>query len=63
MSTQSPAASAGSRLANRQELTQFYRAIGIPAVVSAMQAAKMAPPQEKRPRELPAFLRESQAAG
>lgn len=51
------------RIANRQELTRFYQAIGIPALASAMQAAKMTPPPKERTRELPAFLRDVHAAG
>ena len=54
---------ARSRLATRHELTQFYRAIGIPAVASAMQAAKMTPPSAKRSGDLPAFLRDAHAVG
>jgi hypothetical protein len=52
-----------SRLATRQELTRFYQAIGIPAVVSATQATKMTAPSEATARELPAFLREVHAVG
>lgn len=53
----------GSRVATRHELTQFYRAIGIPAVASAMQAAKMTPPHGRRAGELPAFLRDAHTVG
>jgi hypothetical protein len=34
-------ATSNRRVANREELTRFYAAIGIPAVVSALQASKM----------------------
>ncbi len=34
-------ATSSRRVANREELTRFYAAIGIPAVVSAIQASKM----------------------
>jgi hypothetical protein len=39
------------RLASREELTRFYRAIGIPAVASAVLATKMAlvPTRKHRP--------------
>jgi hypothetical protein len=50
-----------SRIASRQELTHFYRAIGIPAVVSATQAAKMTAPPAHRTSDLPAFLRNAHA--
>ena len=50
-----------SRIASRQELTHFYRAIGIPAVVSATQAAKMTAPPACRTSDLPAFLRNAHA--
>jgi hypothetical protein len=52
-----------SRIANRQELTQFYRAIGIPAVLSAAQAARMTAPLVKHTSDLPAFLRDAHAVG
>jgi hypothetical protein len=55
--------STASRLATRQELTRFYQAIGIPAVISATQATKMTAPAEANNRELPAFLREAHAIG
>ena len=54
---------ARSRVPSRQELTQFYRAIGIPAVASAVQAAKMTPQQGGRVGELPAFLRDAHLPG
>ena len=54
---------ARSRVPTRHELTQFYRAIGIPAVASALQAAKMTPQKSPRTGELPAFLRDAHAAG
>jgi hypothetical protein len=52
-----------SRIANRQELTHFYRAIGIPAVASAAQAAKMTAPSARQANDLPAFLRDAHAVG
>jgi hypothetical protein len=52
-----------SRIASRQELTSFYRAIGISAVVSAMQAAKMVPAAPVVKNDLPAFLRDAHAVG
>ncbi len=52
-----------NRIATRQELTHFYRAIGIPAVVSATQAAKMTAPSAKSASDLPAFLRDAHAVG
>lgn len=54
---------ARSRVPTRNELTQFYRAIGIPAVASALQAAKMTPQQGQRANELPAFLRDAHVPG
>jgi hypothetical protein len=54
---------AARRSPTRQELTQFYRAIGIPAVASAMQAAKMTAPAAKRGGDLPAFLRDAHHVG
>ena len=63
-STSSTAAStAASRIASRQELTNFYRAIGISAVASAMQAAKMMPAAPAAQNELPAFLRDAHSVG
>jgi hypothetical protein len=52
-----------SRIPSRQELTRFYRAIGISAVASAAQAAKMTAPARKREDALPAFLRDAHAVG
>ncbi|MGL4637632.1 MAG: hypothetical protein ACRCWF_16735 [Beijerinckiaceae bacterium] len=52
-----------TRIASRQELTSFYRAIGISAVASAMQAAKMTAPAKDQRNELPAFLRDAHAVG
>ncbi|MFM9975431.1 MAG: hypothetical protein ACKVON_12765 [Beijerinckiaceae bacterium] len=52
-----------SRIASRQELTAFYRAIGISAVASAAQAAKMTAPLPPTKHELPAFLRDAHAVG
>jgi hypothetical protein len=52
-----------SRIPSRQELTRFYRAIGISAVASAAQAAKMTAPSAKRDDALPAFLRDAHAVG
>jgi hypothetical protein len=57
-----PAASA-NRNHSRNELIRFYRAIGIPAVVSAVQAARMSPPKPKATASIPAFLRETQPVG
>jgi hypothetical protein len=54
---------ARARLASRQELTLFYRAIGIPAVASAAQAARMTAPSPKAAGDLPAFLRDAHAVG
>ncbi len=54
---------AKSRIATRQELTHFYRAIGIPAVASAAQAAKMTAPTSRQSNDLPAFLRDAHAVG
>jgi hypothetical protein len=58
---------AQSRIASRHELTAFYRAIGIPAVASASQAAKMAPKMAPAAtasqNDLPAFLRDAHAVG
>ncbi len=54
---------ARSRVPTRQELTHFYRAIGIPAVASALQAAKMTPKPGPRAGEMPAFLRDAHVAG
>jgi hypothetical protein len=54
---------ARARLASRQELTHFYRAIGIPAVASAAQAAKMTGAAPKAAGDLPAFLRNAHAVG
>ncbi len=51
------------RIASRQELTRFYRAIGISAVASATQAAKMTAPAKSTSHELPAFLRDAHAVG
>jgi hypothetical protein len=55
--------SARGRIASREELTRFYRAIGISAVASATQAAKMTAPAKSTTRELPAFLRDAHALG
>jgi hypothetical protein len=55
--------SATERLASREELTRFYRAIGIPAVASAAQAAKMAGQALKGAGALPAFLRDAHRVG
>jgi hypothetical protein len=57
-----PAVSA-NRNHSRNELTRFYRAIGIPAVASAVQAARMNPPKPKADPTIPAFLRETQPLG
>jgi hypothetical protein len=57
-----PAASR-HRTPTRHELTRFYRAIGIPAVVSAAQAAKMTAPQSRPEAMLPAFLRDAHSVG
>jgi hypothetical protein len=51
------------RIPTRYELTRFYRAIGIPAVASAAQAAKMSGPKSRRENALPAFLRDAHAVG
>ncbi len=51
------------RLATREELTRFYNAIGIPAVVSATQASKMTGERRRPAGELPAFLRDAHAVG
>jgi hypothetical protein len=66
MSTQhSQPASRNHRVANREELTRFYAAIGIPAVISAIQASKMqlgsrADSNDAPKKEFPAFLNELQ---
>jgi hypothetical protein len=52
-----------SRIASRQELTAFYRAIGISAVASAALAAKMTVSTPAAKHELPAFLRDAHAVG
>jgi hypothetical protein len=57
-----PAASP-HRIPSRNELTRFYRAIGIPAVASAAQAAKMAGPKSRRESALPAFLKDAHTVG
>lgn len=57
-----PAASS-NRTLSRHELTRFYRAIGIPAVASAAQAARMAPAKPRTDRVIPAFLRDLHAVG
>jgi hypothetical protein len=54
---------AQARLHSRQELAQFYRAIGISAVASAAQAAKMTTQSAKREGSLPAFLKDAHALG
>jgi hypothetical protein len=54
---------ARGRIASREELTRFYRAIGISAVASATQAAKMTAPSKSAAHELPAFLRDAHAVG
>jgi hypothetical protein len=54
---------ADSRIPSRQELTRFYRAIGISAVASAAQAAKMTAPVARGENKLPAFLRDAHAVG
>jgi hypothetical protein len=58
-----PSAVEQGRIASRQELTTFYRAIGISAVASATQAAKMTAPVKDTRNELPAFLRDAHAVG
>ena len=64
MPTESHASrTAKSRIATRHELTTFYRAIGISAVASAIQASKMTAPVSVTKNELPAFLREAHAVG
>jgi hypothetical protein len=57
-----PAAS-NHRSPSRHELTRFYRAIGIPAVASAVQAARMTPRQVKPDPVIPAFQREAHTVG
>jgi hypothetical protein len=57
-----PAASP-TRSLSRPELTRFYRAIGIPAVASAAQAARMTPARPRADAVIPAFLRELHAVG
>jgi hypothetical protein len=52
-----------SRVPSREELTAFYRAIGISAVASAAQAQKMTAPSSAAKYELPAFLRDAHAIG
>jgi hypothetical protein len=54
---------ARGRIASCEELTRFYRAIGISAVASATQAAKMTVPAKSTSHELPAFLRDAHAVG
>jgi hypothetical protein len=54
---------AQDRIISRNELTQFYRAIGIPAVLSASQAAKMTAAAPSVKHDLPAFLRDAHAVG
>ncbi|MGL5114136.1 MAG: hypothetical protein ACRC7G_12365 [Beijerinckiaceae bacterium] len=54
---------ATERLASREELTRFYRAIGIPAVASAAQAAKMAGQALKSAGAMPAFLQDAHRVG
>jgi hypothetical protein len=54
---------AASRIPDRHELTRFYRAIGISAVASAAQAAKMTAPARTRENALPAFLKDAHAVG
>lgn len=56
-------ASHTNRMPTRQELTRFYRAIGISAVASAAQAAKMTAPAAARETSLPAFLKDAHAVG
>jgi hypothetical protein len=63
LSRASMSSSATSRIASRQELTSFYRAIGISAVASAMQAAKMMPAAPATKNDLPAFLRDAHTVG
>jgi hypothetical protein len=64
MSTDSPKpAAAAKRLPSRQELTRFYRAIGISAVAAASMAAKMTGPAARRDDALPTFLRDAHAVG
>jgi hypothetical protein len=67
MSTQQsqPANNRSRRIATRDELTRFYAAIGIPAVISAMQANKMQIQAKGEhngasAHKLPAFLKEIQ---
>jgi hypothetical protein len=60
--THSPAESR-KRMPSRQELVRFYRAIGISAVASAAQAAKMTAPAARRDAALPAFLKDAHAVG
>jgi hypothetical protein len=54
---------AKSRIASRQELIAFYKAIGISAVASAAQAAKMTMSAPAAKHELPTFLRDAHAVG
>jgi hypothetical protein len=56
-------AAAASRTHSRHDLARFYRAIGIPAVASAAQAARMTAPKVKTDAIVPAFLREAHAVG
>jgi hypothetical protein len=56
-------AAATNRSHSRHELTRFYRAIGIPAVASAVQAARMTPQKAKTDPVIPAFQREAHAVG
>jgi hypothetical protein len=57
-----PAASA-NRSPSRHELTRFYRAIGIPAVASAVQAARMTPQTVKADPVIPTLQREAHTLG
>jgi hypothetical protein len=54
---------AASRIPTRQELVSFYRAIGISAVASAAQAAKMSAPSRQRDHASPSFLKDIHAIG
>lgn len=56
-------ATTANRHHSRNELVRFYRAIGIPAVASAVQAARMSQQPSAAKATVPAFLRDTQPIG
>lgn len=63
MPTDRSSFSTAERKLTEAELVRFYRAIGIPAVASATQAAKMAQPHGGAGRQMPAFLQDAHRLG